>query len=536
MSSFEDKLVQYIKGGGQAFFVDTLETARCQRSIKQVAEKLSKKTKTKVITWDCINGFDIEGGDRFTALQKAILATVDSSALGPGDALVVFKNAHPWLSKVPEIRQAFKNLREINAFNSISHFRRPLIFLSNSYEVHPEITHDLVKLTFELPTTEELLSVFNQVESVVKSMLGEEGRCDDVLKDRILRNLLGLTECEAENILYYAVNQSKGFNNDVLEILEEEKASSINSGSILEYVPRRKIESIDNFKGFERYIDWLKSRLKTYTPEARARNLEFPKGAALIGPPGTGNSAIAKATAKMLNLPLVILDYSATFNSLVGESEGALRNSLKQIRGLRGSVMLIDEADKALQGQGDLSGVSQRLSGILLSWLTDRPPDDRTFVLFTLNRTEGIRPETLRAGRLDKMWCTRIPNDRERWEIFDVHCKIRNIKTKYNEKEKQAFLQATKGYVGSEIEQVVIDSQVADFDIGKDNSEVIPMNVVLKEAYSITPVSRLDSENIKQIEQFCKDRAFPVGLSDEDGKSNTKNKTGRGLEMDNWES
>jgi len=299
-------------------------------------------------------------------------------------------------------------------------------------------------------------------------------------------------------------------------------------------VPRRKIESIDNFKGFERYTAWLRSRKKTYTAEAKAYNLDYPRGAALIGPPGTGKSAIAKATAQMMELPLVVLDYSAVFNSLVGESEGALRNALKQVRGLKGCVMLIDEADKALQGQSDLSGVSQRLSGILLSWLTDRPPDDRTFVLFTLNRTEGIRPETLRAGRLDKMWCTMLPNARERWEIFDVHCRLRGLSTvSYTKKERQEFEQVTNGYVGAEIEQIVKDAKVEFFEPGTGRVlSNVPMSVVLAEARAITPVSRLDGDNIKAIEQFCSERAFPVGLPVE---GEIREKLGRGVAIeDDW--
>lgn len=534
MSRFEDKLVQYVKGGGQAFFVDTVETARCLRSLESVAQRLSKKDPMRVVTWDCVSGFSLDGGEKYVPLQKALAAVIDSNVMGTTDALVVFKNAHPWLSKVPEIRQVFKNSREINAFNSAQGYRRPVVFVSNSYEIHPELQHDLVKLSFEFPTVEELEPVIAQVEEVVVSKLGNSAACPVELKDKLLRGLLGLTEVEAENILYYCVHQARGFTESALEFLEEEKAGSINSNGILEYVPRRKIESIDNFKGFERYTAWLRSRKKTYTAEAKAYNLDYPRGAALIGPPGTGKSAIAKATAQMMELPLVVLDYSAVFNSLVGESEGALRNALKQVRGLKGCVMLIDEADKALQGQSDLSGVSQRLSGILLSWLTDRPPDDRTFVLFTLNRTEGIRPETLRAGRLDKMWCTMLPNARERWEIFDVHCRLRGLSTvSYTKKERQEFEQVTNGYVGAEIEQIVKDAKVEFFEPGTGRVlSNVPMSVVLAEARAITPVSRLDGDNIKAIEQFCSERAFPVGLPVE---GEIREKLGRGVAIeDDW--
>ncbi len=115
----------------------------------------------------------------------------------------------------------------------------------------------------------------------------------------------------------------------------------------------------------------------------------------------TGKSVVGKVIAKDLGLPLVVIDVSAVFGSLMGESERRIREALKTIDALDGAVALVDEAEKALGGAGGDSngdsGTSKRVFGVLLNWLTEKT--SRTFVVMTMNRTRGIPPEFLRKGR-----------------------------------------------------------------------------------------------------------------------------------------
>jgi hypothetical protein len=114
----------------------------------------------------------------------------------------------------------------------------------------------------------------------------------------------------------------------------------------------------------------------------------------------TGKSVVGKVIARDLGLPLVVLNVSAVFGSLVGESERRIRTALNTVDALDGAVALVDEAEKALGGASEStgdSGVSRRVFGVILTWLTEKT--SRTFVVMTMNRTRGIPPEFLRKGR-----------------------------------------------------------------------------------------------------------------------------------------
>lgn len=114
----------------------------------------------------------------------------------------------------------------------------------------------------------------------------------------------------------------------------------------------------------------------------------------------TGKSVAAQAVAQLMQLPLFTLDVGALFGGLVGQSEANVRKALRQVTAQDGCVLLVDEIDKGLgnahTASGD-SGTTNRVFGTLLSWLANK--QDRTFVFVTMNRTDNLPPELLRAGR-----------------------------------------------------------------------------------------------------------------------------------------
>jgi SpoVK/Ycf46/Vps4 family AAA+-type ATPase len=107
----------------------------------------------------------------------------------------------------------------------------------------------------------------------------------------------------------------------------------------------------------------------------------------LLGVPGTGKSAFAKALGNETGRPTLTLDVGSLMGSLVGESERNIRQALRITDAMAPAVLFLDEVEKALSGvassgQTD-SGVSARLFGTFLSWLNDRTTD--VFVVATSN-------------------------------------------------------------------------------------------------------------------------------------------------------
>jgi SpoVK/Ycf46/Vps4 family AAA+-type ATPase len=155
-------------------------------------------------------------------------------------------------------------------------------------------------------------------------------------------------------------------------------------------------------------------------PQARDFGLPAPRGVLLVGVPGCGKSLIAKGIAGSWGLPLAALDTGRLHGSLVGESERRIRAALDSVEVMAPAVLWIDEIEKAFGGSGGAEqdgGVSQRVMGVLLGWLQERP--DGVFVVATSNDVEALPPELLRRGRFDDVFFVDLPDSAQRREILE---------------------------------------------------------------------------------------------------------------------
>jgi SpoVK/Ycf46/Vps4 family AAA+-type ATPase len=241
----------------------------------------------------------------------------------------------------------------------------------------------------------------------------------------------------------------------------------------------------------------------------------MPRGVVLIGVPGSGKSVAAESIiARELQLPMVVFNFSAVFNSLVGESERRMEEVLSLVKAIDGCVLLIDEADKALGGAADSvgdSGVTRRVFGSLLTWLANK--NDRTFVVMTLNRVNGLPPELLRKGRFDELFYADVPNDEERRAIFDIHLVKRGISPKlYSSADWKKILSSSRDLVGAEIEAAVESARFESYQVDPSKKAVPSAEQLVAAATSIgiTRVTRVDPENVKAIREFGATRARSV--------------------------
>jgi len=102
--------------------------------------------------------------------------------------------------------------------------------------------------------------------------------------------------------------------------------------------------------GNENFKQWLKEVKNTFSDEAKEFNIEPSKGYICYGVAGGGKSASAELCANMLDVPLIVLNFSKIMGSLVGQSERAIDNALKIVKACSPCVLMIDEAEKVLGG------------------------------------------------------------------------------------------------------------------------------------------------------------------------------------------
>jgi ATP-dependent 26S proteasome regulatory subunit len=166
----------------------------------------------------------------------------------------------------------------------------------------------------------------------------------------------------------------------------------------------------------------------------------------------------------------------------------------------------LDELEKGLSGiQGSGSsdgGTTARVFSTFLTWLQEKTVP--VFVVSTANQVEALPPELLRKGRFDEIFFIDLPSRAERADIFRIH--LRKRKRDPSKYDLQKLAEATPGFSGAEIEQLVIEALYDAFDKGRD----LTTEDILKAAGSAVPLSMTMREKIAYLREWAKTRARPA--------------------------
>ena len=332
---------------------------------------------------------------------------------------------------------------------------------------------------------------------------------DDDAKHKIKEALRGLLPEPIDSVIDWAILNGA----DVPGIIDRAnsvRGNTIQQSELLSLLPPSRQVNPRYIGGFQNFLEYMEECSVCFGEKAREVGLDAPKGVVLLGLPGTGKSMAAEALGQVLHKPVLIMDMSAAFGSLVGESESRIRTALKQVESFGPSILVIDEADKALAGAtgsvGD-SGTTRRVLGTLLSWLQSH--DSETFVVLTMNDPTTVPPEFLRAGRFDKIFYTDLPKPSDREYIIRAQFARRGIEDFDLTKAQWHHMEeATYEFTGAELEEVVKESQRLAF---RTRGEMRPTYEELYDkALNLVPMARFDKERIAAIRDWCRDRATPV--------------------------
>lgn len=198
-------------------------------------------------------------------------------------------------------------------------------------------------------------------------------------------------------------------------------------------------------------VDFLKNP-KKYTQLGG----KIPKGALLIGPPGTGKTMLAKAVAGEANVPFFSISGSDFVEMFVGVGASRVRDLFKQAKEKAPCIVFIDEIDAVGRARGRNAnfGSNDERENTLNQLLTEMDgfgTNMGVIILAATNRADILDRALMRAGRFDRQIHVELPDLVEREAIFKVH--LRPIKL---EKDFDvAFLsKQTPGFSGADIANV----------------------------------------------------------------------------------
>ena len=183
---------------------------------------------------------------------------------------------------------------------------------------------------------------------------------------------------------------------------------------------------------------------------------KIPKGALLVGSPGTGKTLLAKAVAGEAQVPFFSLSGSDFVEMFVGVGASRVRDLFKQAKDKAPCIIFIDEIDaigRARGKNGMMGGNDERENTLnqLLVEMDGFGTNTHVIILAATNRADVLDKALLRAGRFDRQIYVDLPDVRERKEIFEVHLKplklVEDLDTEFLAKQ-------TPGFSGADIANV----------------------------------------------------------------------------------
>ncbi len=479
-------------------WVVSFEERRVIEQLKVIAAERNKR----VFIWSITRGVEMDDGSAAADLRDP-LKLLDYIIELQQNAVFIIRDFHPYLTDPVVIRK----LRDMA--HALKTSMKSAIFLAPLLKVPIEVEKEMSVIDFDLPGKQEIIAV---IEGIVGSMKDRNSVLDGKSMEKLVDAALGLTVEEAENVFAKSLVQTGHF--DVGVVLSE-KEQIIRKSGVLEYY--RAAEEMSNIGGLGNLKTWLDIRSRAFTREAREFGLPEPKGILLIGIPGCGKSLTAKAIASLWQLPLLKLDVGKVFSSLVGSSEENVRRAIATAESIAPSILWLDELEKGFSGMGSSGvsdgGTSARVFGTFLTWLQEKTSP--VFVVATSNNISQLPPELLRKGRFDEIFYVDLPTKEEREAIFRIHLEKRKRNPASYDLDTLATM--TRGFSGSEIEEIIISTLYDAFDQGTD----IGQSHLENSAKHMIPLSQTMEDEIKRIRDWAKLRARKASvasLEDEESK------------------
>jgi transitional endoplasmic reticulum ATPase len=185
-----------------------------------------------------------------------------------------------------------------------------------------------------------------------------------------------------------------------------------------------------------------------------------PRGILLVGPSGTGKTAMVRALSGEKQIPLIAIDGPQLYSKWLGESEKALREVFKKARRAAPCLLFFDTVDAVapkLGGESFGTDVYQRILSQLLREIDNLRDVTGVILIAATNRPERVEPALLRSGRFDYIVRFEKPGATDRGAIIRLCC--RQVPLARDVAEAGAvsideLVERTEGFTGADLESL----------------------------------------------------------------------------------
>ncbi len=186
--------------------------------------------------------------------------------------------------------------------------------------------------------------------------------------------------------------------------------------------------------------------------------IDPPKGILLRGPPGCGKTLLARAVANESEAYFISINGPEIMSKFYGESEKKLRKIFIDAEEKSPSIIFIDEIDAIAPKRETVTGeVERRVVAQLLALMDGLHSRGKVIVIGATNRPNSLDPALRRPGRFDREIEIKVPNEKGRREVFQIHTRNMPLE-KISLKD---YANITHGFVGADIMAVCREAAMA---------------------------------------------------------------------------
>ena len=183
---------------------------------------------------------------------------------------------------------------------------------------------------------------------------------------------------------------------------------------------------------------------------------QIPKGALLVGSPGTGKTLLARAIAGEAGVPFFTISGSDFVEMFVGVGASRVRDMFEQAKKNAPCIVFIDEIDAVGRHRGHGLGNSndereQTLNQLLVE-MDGFEANEGIIIIAATNRPDVLDPALLRPGRFDRQVVVPIPDVDGREKILGVHMKKVPLAPDVN---ARTIARGTPGFSGADLANLV---------------------------------------------------------------------------------
>jgi hypothetical protein len=374
-----------------------------------------------------------------------------------------------------------------------------VVLLGNALPVPEELRPFTAYFRMPLPSADELRDIVYDVAGEWGTQNGFRSvQTTNKVLDLLVRNLTGLTATDARRLARKAINDNGVISESELPEVMRAKYELLGRDSPLSF--EYETAQFADIGGMWRLRQWLEVR-RTFFREGALDTPDMPRGVLLLGVQGCGKSLAAKAAAGIFAMPLLRLDFGVLYSKYYGETEKNLRKALETADVMAPCVLWLDEIEKGLAAGDDDDGLSRRVLGTLLTWMSERRKP--VFIVATANDIDRLPPEMVRKGRFDEIFFVDLPSTETRSEIFKIHLQKRYLEP--GDYDLTALAKAAEGFSGSEIEQAIVSARYTAHAAGRE----LAQQDLLAELHQTKSLSVLMSEKVEELRDWARDRTVP---------------------------